>query len=97
RLDRARPGDLRRVAGAELRAGFERGGGRLDDDRMPVTEDQCAVAAEEIDVAVAVHVPFVRALRAGDVDAVRVEIARVMGDAARQHLRRLARKLAGAA
>ena len=49
-----------------------------------MAEQQRAVAAEEVDVAVAVHVPFVRPLRALDIEAVGIEMPRVVGDAARE-------------
>ena len=81
-LDRLRPAHLARVVGAEMRALRQRLGHRRRHRRMPVAEQQRAMAAVEVDIAVAVHVPFVRPLGAGDVDAVGIEVARIMRDAA---------------
>ena len=58
---------------------------------VAVAEDQRAVAAEEVDVAVAVDVPFVRPGGARDVDAVGVEVAGVVGDAVGEQGRGLRR------
>jgi uncharacterized membrane protein YqiK len=52
-----------------------------------------AVAAEIVDVLVAIHVPLVRAGGAGDVDAVGVHVAGVVRDAAGEQVLRLARHL----
>src|ERR1700730_1798583 len=57
---------------------------RLDDLRMAVAEQQRAMAAEIVDVAIAVDIPFPRPLCPGDIKAVRLDIARIMGDAARE-------------
>ena len=74
-------------------ASAHRGG----DARMAMAEDQRAVAAVEVDVAVAVDVPFVRPGGAGDIDAVGIDMAGVVGDAAGQQDRRgLAGQLARA-
>ena len=61
-----------------------------------MAEDQGAVAAEIIDVAVAVDVPLMGAFGAGDVDAVGVDVAGVMGDAGGQQFERLLREVARA-
>ncbi len=90
-----RPGDLPRMVGAELGA---LGEGLLDrraDDRVIVTEQQSAVPAEVVDVAVAVHVPFMRPLGAGDVDAIGIELAGIVGDTAGKQRRGLPRQRRG--
>ena len=51
-----------------------------------MAEQHGAVAAEIVDIFVAVDVPFARALGPGDMDRIGVEVARIVGDAARQHL-----------
>ena len=48
--------------------------------RMAMAEQQCAVAAEIIDINAAVHIPFARPLGARDVDSVRLDIARIVRD-----------------
>ena len=48
---------------------------------MRVTEQQRTVATEVVDIAMAVYVPFECALRVLHVDPVRLEKARVVGDA----------------
>ena len=59
---------------------------RLDHGGMRMAEQHGAVAAEVIDIFVAIDVPLARALGLGDVDRIGVEIARIVRDAARQHL-----------
>ena len=80
------PAHLQRMAGAEMRAALEcalDGGADLG---MVVAEQQRAVAAVIVDVAVAIDVPFVSALAPLDVDAVGLEMAAVMRDAAREQV-----------
>ena len=57
---------------------------RLDDLRMAMAEQQGAMAAEIVDVAIAVDIPFPRPLGARDVEPVGFDIARIVGDAARE-------------
>ena len=75
------------------RAFIQRLAHRRGHHRVVVAQQQRAVAAEIVDVAVAIDVPLVRALRARDEHAVRIDVARVMGDAAREQLVRLLRQL----
>ena len=69
-----------------MRAEFDLPFHRLDDGGMRMAEQHGAVAAEVIDILVAVDVPLARARGARNVDRIGVEVARVVGDAARQHL-----------
>jgi hypothetical protein len=48
---------------------------------MVVSQDQRPVAAEIVDVFVAVHVPFAGTVGSGDVDAIGRQVARIVGDA----------------
>src|SRR5271170_4794063 len=57
------PGDLSLVRGAEMGAALDLLLDRLDDLGMAVAEQQRAVAAEIVDVAIAVNIPFPRPLR----------------------------------
>src|SRR5919108_2655393 len=66
--------------GAALERALDGGG----DPRVVVAEQERAVAAVVVDVAIAIDVPFVGAFGPLDVDAVGLEVAAVMGDAARQ-------------
>ena len=85
-----RPGDLERMAGGKVRAAGERRLRGVADLRMGVAEQERAVAAVVVDVAVAaIDVPLMRALGALDVEAVGLEMAAVVGDAAREQLARL--------
>ena len=82
--DRLGPAHLERMARAEVGPLPQRQGDRGGDLRMIVAEQERAVAAVIVDVAVAIDVPFVRAQGALDVDAVGLEVAAVVGDAARE-------------
>ena len=53
---------------------------------MAMPQDQRTMAAEEIDVLVAVDVPFVRACRAVGVDGIWLQIAPDVGDAVRKQV-----------
>ena len=55
---------------------------RLDNLGMAVAEQKRAVSAEIVNVAIAVDIPFPRPLRSGDVEPVRLDVARIMGNAA---------------
>ena len=89
-LDRPGPADFARVAGAELGAVDGRLGNGGGDLVVGMAEQQRPVATEEVDIFVAVDVPFMRALGMGDVGAVGVKMAGVMGDAGGQQVLRLA-------
>ena len=92
-LDRLGPADFARMRGAELRAVRGRGSNRGGDFRVAVTEDERTVAAEVIDISVAIDIPFMRPLGARDVDAVGIDVAGVMGDARRHQILRLGREI----
>ena len=81
-----RPADLALVIGARMGAVRQRLPNRVEHLRPAVTQQQGAVAAGVVDILVAVLVPLARALGPGDVDAVRLQIARVVDDAGRQEL-----------
>ncbi len=67
-----------------MRAAIERLVHRRHHLRIVVAEEKRAVATEVIDILVAVDIPFARPLGALDIDAVRLDVARVMRDPARQ-------------
>src|SRR5258708_14632581 len=71
---------------AEMCALLQSGVARGYDARMVVPEKERAVAAEIVDVLIAVHVPFARALGVVDIDAVGLHVAGIVGDPARQEL-----------
>ena len=79
------PAHFQLVTRAIMRAEIHLPLHRVDDRRVRMAEQHGAVAAEIVDVFVAIDIPFARALGARDVDRIRVEIARVVRDAARQH------------
>ena len=54
-----------------------------------MAQHQRAMAAEKIDVAVAVDIPFVRPGGPIDVDPIGIDVARIVRDAAREQLRGL--------
>ena len=54
--------------------------------RVIVSEDQCAVTSEIVDIFITVYVPLMTALRAIDVEGVRVELAGIVHQAARKDL-----------
>ena len=70
------------MAGAELGALVHGLGDRLAYHRVAMAEQQRTVAAEVVDVAVTIDIPFVRTLGALDIDAVRIDVAGVVRDAA---------------
>ena len=76
-----RPDDFQLMRCAVVRPALELPGDGLLDGRVVVAQQQRAVAEDVIDEAVAVDVPFVRALRALDVDRERLEVADVVRDA----------------
>ena len=80
------PTHLEFAAGCVVRTEVELFVHRGQHPRFGVPQDQCAVPAVEIDVLVAVHVPFAPAVRAFDVDGVRVQPPAVVHDAAGQDL-----------
>ena len=90
---RGGPADLARVVGAEMRACGECGLDGAAHRLVPVAEQQRPVPAEIVDIFVPIDVPFARALGVRDVDAVGIDVARVVGDAAREQRGGLARKL----
>ena len=58
----------------------------LDHGRMRMAEQERAVAAEIVDILVAIDVPLAGALGPGDMDGIGIEIARIVRDAAGQNL-----------
>src|SRR5438132_14383308 len=62
------PGDLGLVRGAEMGAALDLALNRLDHLRVAMTEQQRAMAAEIVDVAMAVDIPFARTLGPSDVE-----------------------------
>src|SRR6202040_2304504 len=76
------PAPLPLVARTVVRAEIHLALHRLDHGRMGMAQQHGAVAAEIIDIFVAVDVPLARALGAGDVDGIGVEIARIVRNAA---------------
>ena len=92
-LDRLCPLHLARMRRAELGAFIQRLRTASVTDGVVVAQQQCAVAAEIVDVAIAIDVPFVRALSALDEHAIRIDIARIMRDAAWEQLARLLRQI----
>ena len=73
------PFDLGLVAGAEMGPALDLLMHRLDHLRVAMAEQQRAVPAEIIDIAMPVDIPFARALGAGDIDPVGLDIARNHG------------------
>ena len=69
------------MTGAKVGAGVKRGLDAFHHLRVIVAEQQRTVAAEVIHVAITVDVPLVTARSAFDVQAIRQQIARVVGDA----------------
>ena len=80
------PAHFQLVARAVMRAEIHLALHRLDHGGMGMAQQHGAVAAEIVDIFVAVDVPLARALGAGDVDGIGVEIARIVRNAAGQHL-----------
>ena len=70
---------------------------RLDHRRVAVAEQQRAVAAEVVDVLVAVDVPLARAFGAGGIDGIGQQRAAVVRQAGRDDLARALVQLGGAA
>jgi hypothetical protein len=69
-LDQLGPLDLERMASSVMHALFDLLSDRFDNGRVIVAQDQCAVAAEIIDVLATVDVPFARACRPFDINRV---------------------------
>src|SRR6202046_4436260 len=84
-----RPLHLARMGCAELCAITECRADSRRHRRVTMAQQQRAMAAEEVDIAVAIDVPFVRAGRTLDEDAVGVHIAGIVGDAAGEQFARL--------
>src|SRR5436305_6014194 len=72
------------MVGAEMGAAVERLVHRCQHGGMVMAEQQGAVAAEIVDILVAVDIPFARPLGALDIDAVGLDVAGIVGNAARQ-------------
>jgi len=53
---------------------------------MAMAEQQRAVAAEVVDIAPAVDVPFARSLGPRDVDSIGLDVARIVRDPAREQI-----------
>src|SRR5207245_2966429 len=85
------PRNLGLVRSPEMGAPLDLPLDRLDHLRMTMAEQQRAVAAETVDVAMAVDIPFARTLGPGDVETVGLDVARIMGDAAGKEPARLLR------
>src|SRR5258708_35276456 len=83
------------MAGGELGGAIELRMPRFHEEGVVVAEQKGAVAAEIVDVAVAVDVPLRRAEGAGDVERIGIEMPAVMRVAARQLRARLARQRGG--
>src|SRR5438445_566903 len=79
------PAHLELVRGAPVRAERRLALHRLDERRMRMAEEQRAVAAEVVDVLVAVDVPLARAGSARDVDRIGGSRTRIVREARRQH------------
>ena len=79
------------MAGAVMGPAVELGMHRRHDFGMAMAEQHRAVPTEIIDVAAPVDIPFPWALGMVDVEAVRLDIAGIMGDAAREQLGRAGR------
>src|SRR6516225_818027 len=72
------------MAGAEMRAALDLVVHCLHDLGVTMSEQQRAVSAEIIDIAIAVDVPFPRPFGPRNIETVRLDIARIMGNAARK-------------
>jgi hypothetical protein len=72
------------MAGAEMGAAIELGIDRLDHARIVVTEEERTVAAEIVDIAIAVDVPFQRAAGARDIERIGIEVAAIVREPAGQ-------------
>src|SRR5688500_5738552 len=95
-LDLIGPVDLGLVIGAIVRAACDLVLNRRDDRRMGMPEQQRAMSLPVVDQAVAVDIPFVRALSALDCQRKWLHPAAVMGDAAGEVSLCALVKLAGA-
>jgi len=80
------PTHLELVAGTIVRPEIHLPLHGLDDGGMRMAEQHRAVTTEVIHVLVAIDVPFARPHGTRDVNRIRVEVARIVRDAARQHL-----------
>ena len=78
------PVDLGLVAGAVMGAALDLRCTAATTFGMAMAEQQRAVAAEIVDIAIAVDIPFPRPLGAGDVQPVGLDVAGIMRDAARE-------------
>ena len=87
------PAHLELMAGAVMGAAVELGVHGLQHRRVVVPQQQRAMAAEIVDVLIAVDVPFQRALGPRHIERVRIQLACVMGDPARQQVARPRRQL----
>ena len=94
-IDQLGPPHLQLVRGAPVRAERHLPLDGLDDGGMPVAQQQRAMAAEIVDVLVAVDVPLARARRAGGIDRIGQQRAAVVRQSGRQHFSRLLIKLGG--
>ena len=83
-LDDFTPLHVQRVVVAEVGAVDQGALDRLDDGRMRVPQKQGAVAQQEVDVLVAVHVPLAAPFAPGDVHGNRFEVADIVADRAPQ-------------
>jgi len=80
---------LKKVAMRIREAAVELGVDRRHHLGVAMPEQHRAMPAEIIDVAAPVDIPFSRPLRAVDVEPVRLDVARIVGDAAGKQRRRL--------
>ena len=86
------PAHLEVVTGAEVRTPVQRRAQGRHHCRMVVAQYQRTVAAEVIDVFVAIHVPLQRAQRALHIDRIWIEMPAIMGQAAWHQPARLCRE-----
>ena len=85
-VDQLGPPHLELVGGAPVRAARHLPLDGLDHGGVAVAQQQRAVAAEVVDVLVAVDVPLAGARRAGGIDRIGQQRAAVVGEAGGQHL-----------
>src|SRR4029077_5065708 len=96
-VDELGPAHLQFVTGTPVRAELRLLANGLEHGRMAVTQQQGAMAAEVIDVFIAVDVPLARSRRACGIDRVRQQRAAVVRQSGRNDLARSLIELGGTA
>jgi hypothetical protein len=91
-LHQRAPAYFQLVARSVMRAMVELRVRGFDDLGMVVAEQQRTVAAEIVDILVAVDIPFARSLRPVDIEAIRIETPGIVRQAAREDIAGLLRK-----